>query len=906
MLGSQVGSWLLQKLLGEGGMGRVYLAEHVVMKDQWAVKVLSDELTQREDVVRRFVNEARAAAKVRHRNLIRVFHIDQVPNGPWYMVLEYLQGTTLSDYLVSHPGPVPYGVVVRILAQVASALYTIHKHDIVHRDVKPENVFLVARENDEMFPIVLDLGVAFLANQADGVATRRGTAIGTLCYMPPEQLLGEKVDAAADVYALGVIAYQMSTGGWFPYQQDHESYDAYVRMAPAELFRRQTTEQIVDPRRRNPALTDAWALALYRLLAVPVAHRAPDARTAALELAKAAPADGARPEGLSIVRTYAPDLLQTDSLLTTLRSSTPAPIATGGGGESYVLGAKIGEGGMAEVFAGTGIGANGFEKRVAIKRVLSEFSSQPGFTASFIAEARLASHLSHANIVSVIQHLIDDQGRPFLVMELVEGKDLRALLDAGPLPPSLIIFVVVEILRGLGYAHQRLDKVSGARGLIHRDMSPENVLLSYEGDVKVNDFGLARMRDIHGRAGSARIAGKPRYMSPEQVRGEALDNRSDLWAVGVMLWEMLTGQTMLTGTPIEIMGQVQFKTIPRPSALRAKVPADLEAIAMRMLQRDVNARYQTAEQAIGELVRCKDAPANGPEELKALLAARFQPVASLSGALPRAPAPEPLPGPETRSMQAPTTLGAAATDLAQRGSAKPRRFGMVLASAVAFLLVIGAMVGITAMQRRTAARDALATSSSGSDAAAAGDGAAIASASAGGTMAAAGETLQSADAASGNAATTMISPPADAALGAAPPDAYVADAAPAPDARAVHAAPPSDARVVDAASPPDARNVPATTEPVARHSAPKTPSRPASPPAPAVTAATGEPGELVIVVKPWATITINNKSAGATPFRKALPSGRYVVKIANEDIDKEETMTVTIEPQKTLRIARTW
>ena len=663
MVGMQLGSWRLTRLLGAGGMGSVYLAEHVGLGSLWAVKVLSPELSQHAGLVQRFINEARAAASVTHRNLIRVVHIDQLPNdGPWYMVLDYLQGVTLGRFIAQQPRPVPPHFAVRLLAQIGNALEALHRREIVHRDVKADNVFIVRRDKDDHVPILLDLGIAWFGG---GLGTQRGAVIGTPCCMPPEQLLGEQVGPQADVYALGVLAYQIATGGYFPHQMDGEA--AYVQLPPAELYRRQAADGPIDPRRRNAGISDAFAAVIYRMLDRDVKRRFPTAQEAVLELAKAVPTDGLAPDGLQILREYASDLVAADDLLSTHRSRPSFLSSPSSEGGRYVVGDRLGAGGMAEVFTGSQIGERGFERPVAIKRVLTGLLAQPGFEEMFVSEARTAARLKHPNIVDVIDLRKDDENRLFIVMEYVDGTDLARLLAAGLLPASTVIYVTAEILRGLGYAHDRVDPVSGTRGVVHRDVSPQNVLISRAGEVKVSDFGLARALDGNGRAASATVRGKPAYMSPEQAQGKFLDGRSDLWAVGVMLWEMLAGRPLFRGTAMEVIGQVAFRDIELPSSVREGVPSDLETIAMRLLQRDANARYAKAEDAITDLLRCADVPVSGRDELIAHVAMRF-PVSANTALSASAPLPVPsrfqVPGRATVSQlpRPQSTLASAASE----------------------------------------------------------------------------------------------------------------------------------------------------------------------------------------------------------------------------------------------------
>lgn len=290
----------------------------------------------------------------------------------------------------------------------------------------------------------------------------------------------------------------------------------------------------------------------------------------------------------------------------------------------YVLDAPLGAGGMAEVFRAHTQGAEGFQRPVAIKRILPDASKNPAFAEMFIAEAKLSSRLQHPNIVSVLDFDRDHEGRLYLVMELVEGRDLDGLIDSGRLPWSVVIYTISEVLRGLGYAHDLPAGPDGVRGLVHRDVSPHNVLLSWSGAVKVSDFGIAKARAATAASASVTIKGKPAYMSPEQINGSPLDGRSDLFAVGVMLWQMLTGQYLFAaGTTTETLARVLFAPVPSPRSVVPEIPADLEAVTMRLLAREPAHRYATAEDAVDHLLCCQHAPRDGRRELEQLLIARF-------------------------------------------------------------------------------------------------------------------------------------------------------------------------------------------------------------------------------------------------------------------------------------------
>lgn len=292
--------------------------------------------------------------------------------------------------------------------------------------------------------------------------------------------------------------------------------------------------------------------------------------------------------------------------------------------ERYQIECTIGVGGQAEVLRALVRGADGFHRPIAIKRMRSDVTRPGMFSRSLIEEARLAAGLSHPNVVSVLDFDRDKAGQPFLVMELVAGIDLDKLIESGPLPHPIAIFIVRELLAGLGYLHEPRNRGRGrVQGLVHRDVSPNNVLLSWEGEVKLADFGVAR-KIVGARAAATSVpVGKIGYMSPEQVSCDEVDGRSDLYAVGIVLWEILARRRLPAPLGGNRRETVAFEVIPPPSEYQQDVPADLEAIVMRLLAFDRDVRYRTAEIAAHDLMRCKDLARDGRGELVRLLEDRF-------------------------------------------------------------------------------------------------------------------------------------------------------------------------------------------------------------------------------------------------------------------------------------------
>jgi serine/threonine-protein kinase len=667
IIGTQVGPFAIVRLRGEGGPGKVYLAEHAVLRTRHAMKVLAPPLIHSEQLVRCHVNEARAAAKPPDRNLsdlIQLAEVEQLPGGAWFIVCE-----------------------------LADGLGVAHEHAIVHPD--------------------------------------------------------------------------------------------------------------------------------------------PAGRLA-------------------------------------LAQSSARGLGDAGAGSRYQLGERLGSGGMAEVFSGTMIGVEGFARRVAIKRVLSGLSQVPAFAKMFVAEAQIASRLAHPNIVSVLDFSRDPENRLFLVMEFVDGKNLASLVEAGPIPPSIALFIAVELLRGLGYAHNLPHlphlaphpplapdpdpgdpacDASAPRGVIHRDVSPQNLLLSYEGAVKVSDFGLAKVRAASDGVWSGTVRGKPSYMSPEQVAGEKLDGRTDLYAVGVMLWEMLAHRPLFAGTTREILGQVMFRDVAAPSSFRRHVPVDLEAIAMKLLARDRGERYPTAEAAIEALLRCDDVPRDGRGDLAHLLSERFP---RASGAPPQRKTGEAPTGapPAPRAEQITRPAPPSVPDVFERAAipsiralARPRR--RVFAATLSGVAVVVAAALVIAR----------------------------------------GEVAQS-------ETTDRVAAPRAAPVEPAGPPRAVPKPSAGGEVTPIDA---GAAALAGAVRAPQIASAPTGA---------RAPSRPA--PVHRDRGRAARTGELAVIVKPWAMIWLNGKPSGQTPFRAPVPAGRYRVRLVNDDVAQNETTTVTVEPGQTATVERSW
>ncbi len=257
----------------------------------------------------------------------------------------------------------------------------------------------------------------------------------------------------------------------------------------------------------------------------------------------------------------------------------------------YELLDRIGVGGMAEIFRGKAVAAGGFEKPVAIKRILPHLSQDPRFVELLIAEAKVLSLLKHRNIVQIFDVGLGDDNKYFLVMEYVDGKDLGAIqrgLEARRqrMAFDLALHVIAEICEALEHAHTARAPDGKPMALVHRDISPSNVLLSRAGEVKLTDFGIAK-RAEQEQTGHGGVRGKFAYISPEQARNEHISPRSDVFAVGILLWELLTNRRLFSGLgDLEALRAVREAIVQPPSEVDARIRKDADAIVMGALARD--------------------------------------------------------------------------------------------------------------------------------------------------------------------------------------------------------------------------------------------------------------------------------------------------------------------------------
>src|SRR5687767_15601286 len=261
----------------------------------------------------------------------------------------------------------------------------------------------------------------------------------------------------------------------------------------------------------------------------------------------------------------------------------------------YKIVAELGRGAMGVVYKADD---PNLDRTVALKTISleKEAEGRAEYQKRFMLEAKAAGKLNHANIVTTYDFGEVD-GMAYLAMELLEGTDLRKRVQQGPIPPAEAIEIGCQVAEGLAYAHQR--------GIVHRDVKPANIMLPDRGAAKIMDFGLARMRVADHKTSTGIVLGTPRYMSPEQITGQPVDQRSDIFSLGIVLWEMLTGKRLFSGTEMhQVSHSITHDEHEPPTRANPDLPAMLDFVVARALKKDPTVRYQDADEMAADLHTC--------------------------------------------------------------------------------------------------------------------------------------------------------------------------------------------------------------------------------------------------------------------------------------------------------------
>ncbi|HZU83148.1 MAG TPA: serine/threonine-protein kinase [Polyangiaceae bacterium] len=647
------GRRVLLKLAARGGMGDVYLAATTGIEGAerpCVVKTVRRDHVHDGSFLARFLDEARVQAQLNHPGVAQVLEAATDDDGEPYTVVEYVEGRSLSEVrqrAIQAGLRLTWADVAAIALEIAQALAHVHERagpdgtplGIVHRDLSPQNVMLGYGGEVKL----IDFGTARGHNRR--CHTVAGVVFAKPGYVAPEVARQQVGDGRIDLYALGVITWELCAGRRFLASDPQQHLDdvaagrvvapavADACGAPPEL------DDVIGMLTRNDP-DDRYARAslvvpdLARLLAsappVDGGERGVRARISAL-MRKLWPHEPgrARAEFARLLRDARPLLEESARQAETPAASATAGRGTGGtrtddeppraadpallAGTPYRLLRTIGEGGSGVVWEAEHVELG---RRVAVKILATEHASSSAGLERFRREARALASLSHPNLVDMLDFGRALDGRVFLAMELLEGETLDVRLRRGPMSWRDAARVAMDTCDALAAAH--------ASGLVHRDLKPENLMLvARSGGLKLLDFGVATAlaQELGGPGAPAphqrdarrtfAVFGTPEYMAPEQVAGDPIDGRADLYALGCVLYEMLTGVAPFGGSSgVEIMGKRLRDAPPSPDTRAPKraIPAALAAVVMRALAKHPEDRFRSAALMRSALEEALSAP----------------------------------------------------------------------------------------------------------------------------------------------------------------------------------------------------------------------------------------------------------------------------------------------------------
>ena len=558
------GRYEILKTLGEGGMGTVYKAKDQELDRLVALKVIRPEYANHPETIRRFKQELILARQVTHRNVIRIFDLGIAENLK-FITMDFVEGRDLSKVL-SERGKFPVAEACEMVRQICSGLEAAHAEGVVHRDLKPQNIMIDAQGR----VFLMDFGLA-RSTELVGM-TRTGALIGTPTYMSPEQARGERADVRTDIFAFGVIFYELLTGKR-PYKDEPMM---------ATLVRR-TKELATPPNQVDPSVPQSVSDIVMKCLQIKSDLRYQSAEEILRDLNLILPSQSSASQsvsGLGGTQAFSPGSFF---------------------GPRYRIESLLGEGGMGKVYKAQD---GELRRTVALKLVRPELANDPNSMDRLKQEILLASRVSHKHILR-IHDLGDVGGLKFISMAYVDGKDLHQIISAGGmLPIPRAVRITRQLCLALEAAH--------SEGVIHRDLKPQNVLVDQEDQVYVSDFGLAKSLEVHTSnimTLAGEVSGTPRYMSPEQVESGPVDHRSDIYALGLILYEMVTADLPFESDSVmQAMYQRVTQSPKSPKAVNPDLPNYLVGIIMRCLERDPAQRYQHARDILADLDRGDSAP----------------------------------------------------------------------------------------------------------------------------------------------------------------------------------------------------------------------------------------------------------------------------------------------------------
>lgn len=566
LVGARLREYEILEVIGRGGMGSVYRARHVYLEQERAIKVIQSRLASDNTSVERFIREARTLTKLHHPNLVQLFEFGTLEEDLYFMAMELIRGESVLDR-IQRCGRIAIPQAMSIVRQAALGLQSVHENGIVHRDISPDNLLLVAGEGNEEITKIIDFGIAKPLFETARGSTLTNLFAGKSEYCSPEQcgLLDEDevIDRRADIYSLGVTFYQMLSGRLPFYASSPQGYllkhtgekpkPLSAHFLPGELP--QSLERIV-----------------MKMLAKIRADRYSSMEDLIFDLDRVSLTDAFAPFEVEALRGAPSDGVD---------EWKPGDLFA----HRYLVEKAIGGGGMGTVYKAmdTILGVP-----VALKILSRRIAGNEQMLARFKREVILARKVSHPNACRIFD-IGEYKGAHYVSMQYLEGQSLQEILESSNrLTPQ----VALPILRQVALAIQEAHRA----GVIHRDLKPQNILVDRSGKAYIIDFGISISGETQRVTQPGILIGTPQYMSPEQCEGREADARADIYSLGVLSYEVLTGQ-------LPFDEPFRWNSLParKPSEIVPDFLPALEPIVLKALAKDPADRYQTMDDWLRDL-----------------------------------------------------------------------------------------------------------------------------------------------------------------------------------------------------------------------------------------------------------------------------------------------------------------
>lgn len=560
-----LGGYRIECVLGCGAMGVVYKAFDTDGARSVAIKAIHRSFLNTDlgkEVIARFKKEAESHRFLHHSNIAATLLAGQI-DSMHCKVMEFVEGKDLKA-LLAEGMSFSTEEIINIVDKLLAALGCVHDEGLVHGYIKPANI-IVGQNN---IVKITDFGLACVDTSTSTITS---TIFATACYMSPEQCKGEKIDARSDLFSAGIVLYEL-LATQKPFDGDHSA------IIMANIINADPT----PPSRLNNGIPSHFDAVIRKALEKDILRRYQSAQE------------------------FRDDLLAIKTMISPQASKLLQSIG------KYRIEGVLGEGAMGVVYRAYD---PGLDRYVAIKTShtqLLDANAGQAMLARFRNEAKLASRLVHPNIVGIYE-FDQDKGIPYFVMEYVDGLNLQTALKRGnTFSLEKAVQILDAVLNGLGYTHEF--------GIVHRDIKPGNIFISKKGVVKVSDFSIART-DNSSLTQIGTVVGTPAYMSPEQCMGGVVDGRSDLFSVGVVLYELITDQKPFMGDNYSsIMYQVVNVEPLSPSRINHKLPKGVDAIISKALAKHPDDRFASAEEfrhALSKLFTCEPVKTPPPRRSRA-------------------------------------------------------------------------------------------------------------------------------------------------------------------------------------------------------------------------------------------------------------------------------------------------